>query len=330
MQTYSQYFKVVYIKLFYILYLWFIYLGILELNAAQVAQTYVTRKRCKVVYIPKLTSDLCDRHVENNRLCNCMRNKILRSANAKNELKWIKKTYLWCIPLCFGLRSATTVFFFGLVFLAFLHNHHQYPRRPRGSQEKRRNESFLADWLPLGLQGCITTVPLLKGQSQRCSFWSGRVLDQSQQKRHFFCQNSIQCKVFQLQLVGGKPLLPLGEINSKMLDNFPIKSSLLYLTSRHVWLSSSNCGHCCAYHLICIWNWKPHQVRLRVVPHLSSGIVEWVRVKISPREKRRHSVGTRKFFSLPTASRLSHVGWFSRALAFRSLSYFWGKMGDYS
>ena len=149
------------------------------------AQTYVTRKRCKVVYIPKLTSDLCARHVENKRLCNCMRNKILISANAKNELKWIKKTYLWCIPLCFGVRSATTVFF--CLFWFLLHNHHQYPRRPRGSQEKRRNESFLADWLPLGLQGCITTVPPLKGQSQRCSFWYGRVLDQSQQKRHFFC-----------------------------------------------------------------------------------------------------------------------------------------------
>ena len=154
----------------------------------------------------------------------------------------------WC-PL-----SYYCFFFFVLVFLALLHNHHQYPRRPRGSQEKRRNESFLADWLPLGLQGCITTVPPLKGQSQHCSFWSGRVLDQSQQKRHFFCQNSIHCKVFQLQLPGGKPLLPLCEINSKMLDNFPIKSSHLYLTLRHVWLSSSTCGHCCAYHLICIWN----------------------------------------------------------------------------
>ena len=32
------------------------------------------------------------------------------------------------------------------------------------------------------------------------------------------------------------------------------------------------------------------------------------------------------FFSLPTASRLSRVGWFSRALAFRSLYYPWGKM----
>ena len=40
-----------------------------------------------------------------------MKNEILRSANGKNELKWIKKTYLWCIPLCFGVCSAATVFF---------------------------------------------------------------------------------------------------------------------------------------------------------------------------------------------------------------------------
>ena len=41
-----------------------------------------------------------------------MKNEILTSANAQNELKWIKKTYLWCIPLCFGVCSAATVFFF--------------------------------------------------------------------------------------------------------------------------------------------------------------------------------------------------------------------------
>ena len=33
------------------------------------------------------------------------------------------------------------------------------------------------------------------------------------------------------------------------------------------------------------------------------------------------------FFSLPAASRISRLGWFSRALAFRSLHYPWEKMG---
>ena len=197
MQTYSQYFKVVCIKLFYILYLWFIYLGIFELNTVQVAQTHVTRKRCKVVYIPKLTSDLCAWRVENKRLC--MRNKILRSTNAKNELKWIKKTYRWCIPLCLVSARLLLFFFCFGFFLPLLHNHHRYPRRPRGSQsgqEKRRDESFLADWLPLGLQGCITTVPPLKGWSQRWSFWSGRDLDQSQKNAIFSVEIQSTAKFF--------------------------------------------------------------------------------------------------------------------------------------
>ena len=38
----------------------------------------------------------------------------------------------------------------------------------------------------------------------------------------------------------------------KKVYNFPIKSSHLCCTSRHVWLSSSTCDHCCAYQLICI------------------------------------------------------------------------------
>ena len=36
--------------------------------------------------------------------------------------------------------------FFFCLFWFLLHNHHQYPQRPRGSQEKRRNESFYS-WL---------------------------------------------------------------------------------------------------------------------------------------------------------------------------------------
>ena len=45
----------------------------------------------------------------------------------------------------------------------------------------------------------------------------------------------------------GKPLLPLLEIGSKNASYFPTKSSHLCRTSRHVWLSSRPCGHCCAY-----------------------------------------------------------------------------------
>ena len=97
----------------------YLQLSIFELNATQLAQTHVTRKGCKVVYIPKLINDLCAGRVENKRLC--MRNKILRSANTKNELKFMNKkdlpvmysSVLWCLLSCY-------CFFF---FLALLHNH---------------------------------------------------------------------------------------------------------------------------------------------------------------------------------------------------------------
>ena len=43
-----------------------------------------------------------------------------------------------------------------------------------------------------------------------------------------------------------------GRSPRKKIHNFSIKSSQLCRTSRHVWLSSSTCDHCCAYQLICI------------------------------------------------------------------------------
>ena len=45
-----------------------------------------------------------------------------------------------------------------------------------------------------------------------------------------------------------------GRSARKKIHNFPIKSSHLCRTSRHVWLSSSACDHCSAYQLpvICI------------------------------------------------------------------------------
>ena len=55
------------------------------------------------------------------------------------------------------------------------------------------------------------------------------------------------------------------------------------------------------------------------------------RVKITPRKNRRHAAGREIFLSLsPPRVAFSCVGWFSRALAYRSLYYPWGKMGDYS
>ena len=66
--------------------------------------------------------------------------------------------------------------------------------------------------------------------------------------------------------------------------------------------------------------------RLRVVPHFSSWIAERAkreRAWKSPKKwERRDAVAPRVAFS--------RVGWFSHALAFRSLYYPWWQVGDYS
>ena len=64
---------------------------------------------------------------------------------------------------------------------------------------------------------------------------------------------------------------------------------------------------------------QPWIDRLRVVPNFSSRIVE--RAK---RERAWKSPHARKG---DTRVAFSRVGWFSRALTFRSLYYLWGKMG---
>ena len=43
-----------------------------------------------------------------------------------------------------------------------------------------------------------------------------------------------------------------GRSARKTIHNFPMKSSHLCRTVKHVWLSSSACDHCCTYQLICI------------------------------------------------------------------------------
>ena len=63
-------------------------------------------------------------------------------------------------------------------------------------------------------------------------------------------------------------------------------------------------------------------LRLRVVPHFSSGIVERVRRECAWKSPHARKYDTRVAFS--------RVGWFSLALASRKLYYPWGKMGDYS
>ena len=99
---------------------------------------------------------------------------------------------------------------------------------------------------------CITTVTPFIEQSEGWSLWSGRVLDQSQQKCHFFFPKFKSAANFSAPVQEGNLFFLSWRLVGKKIYNFPIKSSHLCCTSRHVWLSSSTCDHCCAYQLICI------------------------------------------------------------------------------
>ena len=75
-------------------------------------------------------------------------------------------------------------------------------------------------------------------------------------------------------------------------------------------------------------------IRLRVVSYFCSDTGDrtkreraWKSPHARKGDTRR---GERKFSLFPPLVAFSRVGWFSRALAFRSLDYPWGKMGDYS
>ena len=128
-------------------------------------------------------------------------------------MKWTNNTYLWCIPLCFGVCLSS--------YWIFWHY-------------------------------CITTVTSFIRRSKGWSFRSSRVLDQSQRKCCFFRRNLSPLQIFSAPTQEGNLFFLSKRSARKKLYNFPIKSSHLCRTSRHVWLSSSACDHCCAYQLICI------------------------------------------------------------------------------
>ena len=68
----------------------------------------------------------------------------------------------------------------------------------------------------------------------------------------FFSPNFKSAAHFSAPVQEGNLFFLSGRSARKKIHNFPIKSSHLCRTSRHVWLSSSTCDHCCAYQLICI------------------------------------------------------------------------------
>ena len=129
-------------------------------------------------------------------------------------MKWIKKTYLQCIPLRFGVCLSFYWFF----------------------------------WLY-----CITAVTPFTERSEGWSLRSVRVLDQSQQECRFFSPKFKSTANFSAPAQEGNLFFLSGRSAQIKIHNFPIKSSHLCQTSRHVWLSSSACDHCRAYQLIWLW-----------------------------------------------------------------------------
>ena len=99
---------------------------------------------------------------------------------------------------------------------------------------------------------CVTTVTPFIERSEGWSVRSVRVLDQSQQECRFFCRNSNPLQTFHLQPKRETFSSSLGDQLEKKIHNFPMKSSHLCRTSRHIWLSSCACDHCRAYQLIAL------------------------------------------------------------------------------
>ena len=131
-------------------------------------------------------------------------------------MKWIKRTYLQCIPLRFGV-----CLWFYWFFFFFLPN------------------------------GVTTVTPFIE-RSEGWSLRSGRVLDQSQQECRFYSPKFTSAANFSAPAQEGNHFFLSGRSARKKIHNFHIKSSHLCRTSGHVWLSSSACDHCCAYQLIWI------------------------------------------------------------------------------
>ena len=99
---------------------------------------------------------------------------------------------------------------------------------------------------------CVTTVTPFIERSEGWSLRSVGVLDQSQQECLFSSLKFKSTANFSAPAQEGNFFFLSGRSAQTKIHNFPIKLSHLFRTSRHVWLSSSACDHCCTYQLICI------------------------------------------------------------------------------
>ena len=127
-------------------------------------------------------------------------------------MNWIKKTYLQCLPLHFGVCLSF------YCFLALLRNH---------CYSFHRTKWRLVTSICRGPGPVATRMPFFSPKFKSTANFSAP----AQEGNLFFLSRRSA---------------------RKKIHNFPIKWSYLCRTSRHVWLSSSACDHFCAYQLICI------------------------------------------------------------------------------
>ena len=99
---------------------------------------------------------------------------------------------------------------------------------------------------------CVTTVTPFIERSEGWSVRSVRVLDQSQQECRFFLPKFKSTANFSSPAQERNLFFLSGRSARKKIHNFPMKSSHLCRTSRHIWLSSCACDHCRAYQLIAL------------------------------------------------------------------------------
>ena len=148
-------------------------------------------------------------------------------------MKWIKKTYLQCIPLRFGVCLSF------YCFLALLRNHCYSFHRTK--------------WR--------LVTPICRGPGPVAT------------RMRFFSPKFKSTVNFSAPAQEGNVFFLSGRSARKKIHNVPIKSSHLCRTSRHVWLSSSACDHCCAYQLICIMTISTYTMGARERNDMSSKLL---------------------------------------------------------
>ena len=188
-------------------------------------------------------------------------------------MKWIKKTYLQCIPLRFGVCLSFNWFFsFFLLYCVHRYIHNYTPRA--GLFVHTYIHIFVHTYIYLYIHTYIHILYLNTIRFKAQSLWSRQCRCNRCYLFHrtkwrlltsicrgpgpvatrmpFFSPEFKSTANFSAPTREGNLFFLSGRSARKKIHNVPINSSHLWRTSRHVWLSASTCDHCRAYQLICI------------------------------------------------------------------------------